>query len=89
MSHMQPTGQKVVKDKHGTGLNVTMGVVAWTIAVLSVGYMVPWAIAVSRGKTNSIAIFIVNLLLGWTLIGWIIALVMACSAHQTNVVTTY
>jgi hypothetical protein len=56
--------------------------VAWIVAILSLGYMLPWAIAASRGKANSGAIGILNLLLGWTLIGWIVALVMACSAHQ-------
>ena len=40
------------------------------------------AIAESRGKSNSLAIGLVNFLLGWTLIGWIVALVMACTSHQ-------
>lgn len=29
-------------------------------------------------KNNVIAIFVLNLLLGWTLIGWLIALIWAC-----------
>jgi hypothetical protein len=57
-------------------------VVAWVVAILTVGYMLPWAIAATRGKTNSGAIFWLNLLLGWTVVGWIIALVMSASAHQ-------
>ena len=44
--------------------------------------MLPWAIAATRGKSNQAAIGIINLLLGWTFIGWIVALVMACQAHQ-------
>jgi hypothetical protein len=44
--------------------------------------MLPWAIAATRGKVNSGAIFWLNLLLGWTVIGWVIALVMSLSAHQ-------
>jgi len=57
-------------------------VVAWLVALLSAGYMLPWAIAATRGKINSGAIFWLNLLLGWSIIGWVIALVMALSAHQ-------
>ena len=57
--------------------------IAWVLALLTIGYMLPWAVAVSRGKSNHGAIALVNVLTGWTLIGWIIALVMACQAHQT------
>jgi len=55
---------------------------AWLITILSIGYMLPWAIAATRGKSNSGAIGWLNLLVGWTLIGWIAALVMAVGAHQ-------
>lgn len=57
-------------------------VIAWVVTVLTVGYMLPWAIAASRGRSNQAAIGLLNFLLGWTLIGWIVALVMACQAHQ-------
>ena len=56
--------------------------VAWVVAILTLGYMLPWAVAATRGKINSGAIFWLNLLLGWTVVGWIIALVMSFSAHQ-------
>jgi hypothetical protein len=55
---------------------------AWVVAILTLGYMLPWAIAATRGKSNTGAIGWLNLLLGWSVIGWIVALVMACSAHQ-------
>ncbi|HWC97984.1 MAG TPA: superinfection immunity protein [Candidatus Sulfopaludibacter sp.] len=32
---------------------------------------------IGRNKTNSGAIFVLNLLLGWTLVGWVVALVWA------------
>jgi hypothetical protein len=57
-------------------------IIAWIIAILTLGYMLPWAIAATRGKSNSGAIGWLNLLLGWSLIGWIVALVMACNSHQ-------
>lgn len=55
--------------------------IAWVCAVLTLAYMLPWAIAVSRGRSNMAAIGVLNLLLGWSLIGWLAALVMACQSH--------
>lgn len=63
----------------------TQTIVAWIVALLTAGYMLPWAIAATRGKSNSGSIGLINLLLGWSVIGWIVALVMACTAHQTVV----
>jgi hypothetical protein len=34
---------------------------------------------VGRHKTNAVAIFMLNLFLGWTFLGWIVALVWACT----------
>jgi hypothetical protein len=50
--------------------------------VLSLGYMLPWMIAALRGKSNHWAVMVLNLFLGWTLIGWVIALVMAVNSHN-------
>lgn len=54
---------------------------AWVIALLTAGYWLPWAVAATRGRANQLSIAMVNLLLGWTGIGWIVALVMACQPH--------
>lgn len=56
--------------------------IAWIAAVCTLGYMLPWAIAATRGRSNQAAIGVIDLLLAWTLVGWIVALVMACQAHQ-------
>ena len=40
-------------------------------------YFAPTIVALVRHKRNTISIFLLNLFLGWTLIGWIIALVCA------------
>ena len=56
--------------------------VAIIVAILSAGYMLPWAIAAVRGHRNAWSVFWVNLLLGWTVIGWIIALVMSIREHR-------
>lgn len=73
----------IVTDARTNGAEVA---IAWIVTVLSIGYMLPWAIAASRGKSNSWAVGLVNFLLGWTLIGWVAALVMACTSHQVAVV---
>lgn len=38
----------------------------------------------ARGKTNVGAILLVNLLLGWSVIGWIVALVWAVSTERVD-----
>lgn len=61
--------------------------IAWILAVCTFFYLLPWAIAATRNKSNQGGIFLVNFFLGWSLIGWVIALVMACGTDpQSNVV---
>jgi hypothetical protein len=51
---------------------------AGLICFIGVGlllYFLPTFIAAMRGHQNGIAIFILNLLLGWTFLGWVAALV--------------
>ncbi len=40
-------------------------------------YFLPSIIALARSKRNLLSIFLLNLLLGWTFIGWVVALVWA------------
>jgi hypothetical protein len=41
-------------------------------------YLIPAIIASCNHKRNEQAIFVLNLLAGWTVIGWIVAMVWAC-----------
>ncbi|MGA8110002.1 MAG: superinfection immunity protein [Acidobacteriaceae bacterium] len=43
-------------------------------------YFLPSLIAVARHTHNTTGIFLLNLLLGWTGIGWIIAFIMAIAS---------
>ena len=52
------------------------GVILFLLAL----YFLPAIIAALRGKTNTMAIFALNLFLGWTLIGWIVSLVWSLTA---------
>lgn len=45
-------------------------------------YLFPAFVAVLRKHLNALPIFIINLFLGWTLIGWVVALAWACTAQQ-------
>lgn len=60
------------------GPSTMMLVLAWVIAVITGLYMLPWAVALTRGRPDSTMIGLINLLAGWTLIGWLVALVLAC-----------
>lgn len=40
-------------------------------------YFLPSLVAAANGNKQGIAIFLLNLLLGWTGLGWIIALIWA------------
>ena len=69
----------LITDKRTRPVQTVLG---WILVLVTGGYLLPWAIAATRGKSNTGAIFWLNLLLGWTVVGWIIALVMACTSHQ-------
>jgi len=45
-------------------------------------YFIPTVIAAIRQHHNGIPIFLVNILLGWTVVGWIVALIWSCTAVQ-------
>jgi hypothetical protein len=40
-------------------------------------YFLPSIVALARSKRDLLSIFLLNLFLGWTFIGWIVALVWA------------
>lgn len=52
--------------------------IIWSIILFIVGlffYFLPTFIAYRRRHKNRTAILVLNIFLGWTLIGWIVALV--------------
>lgn len=55
-----------------------MGAILVTIAV----YFVPSFIAFKRDKANKTSILVLNIFLGWSLIGWVVSLVWAL-ANET------
>lgn len=57
--------------------STTVKVISVIAAILTGGYMLPWAIAAVRDLRSHVGVGMVNLLLGWTIVFWIVALVMS------------
>ncbi len=50
---------------------------AFVVTALGCSYFVPALVAMVRSRSNAVAILVFNLFLGWTLLGWVIALTWA------------
>jgi hypothetical protein len=44
-------------------------------------YFLPTIVANSRGVRSAAGVFVLNLFLGWTLVGWVVALAWAVSGE--------
>lgn len=51
------------------------------LAVVVTFWLLPTIVAAAREMPNIGAVIVVDVLLGWTIIGWIVALAMACGAR--------
>jgi hypothetical protein len=55
------------------------GVGAVFLLIVAIGlYFLPTIVAVTRKVTNTGSVAVINFFLGWTMIGWVVALAMAC-----------
>lgn len=61
---------------------------AVVISLLSFFYLLPTGIAVGRKRSNAGSIFVVNLFLGWTLIGWVVSLAWAVATDKGTTTPT-
>ncbi|MFW6055978.1 MAG: superinfection immunity protein [Chloroflexota bacterium] len=52
------------------------------VVASAVLYFLPTVIASARHKQNTLSIFLLNLFLGWSFIGWVVALVWSVSAER-------
>jgi hypothetical protein len=60
-----------------------MEAITFLVIVFAV-YFFPWIVAAIKENRNTTAIAVLNLFLGWTLIGWVIALVWACTNEKSQ-----
>ncbi len=52
--------------------------------ILIVPYFLPTIIAFSKNRSNKVPIMLINLLLGWSGIGWLGSLIWACMPDKEN-----
>lgn len=55
--------------------------------IISLIYFFPTMVCLLRKHNNKIPIFIVNIILGWTFIGWVVALVWSFTSNTENQAT--
>ena len=64
-------------------VNLLIHTAPWLVfTALACSYLVPALTAMVRGRQNAGGIFVLNLLLGWTVIGWVLALVWAVTGES-------
>ncbi len=56
--------------------------IAMLMLALMIPYFIPAIISIVRKKDNKVAICALNLFLGWTLVGWVVALVWSLSKDK-------
>jgi len=66
----------------GTEYYSIMGIF-WTLFFI-VLYLLPWLEAIRRGHSKTSAIGVLNILFGWTFIGWGIALIWSFTEKGAN-----
>ncbi len=97
---LPPTAQQIWDRHRAKVLLIVMAVVALValngdlIAMLTYAkwalliggaYFLPSIVATARGVRNRGSVVVVNLFLGWTFLGWVIALALACrSVDETR-----
>jgi hypothetical protein len=73
----------LVKSKSSAGsINLIPAAAGFIVlCLLATIYLLPSVIAFARGRhQNGASVFVVNLFLGWTLLGWVISMASAVSA---------
>ncbi len=82
----EPTDNRTATKKKADA-DAAAGAVGIMIGMICFGafvYLVPTMIAVMRGHANTGPIVIVNIILGWTMIGWVVALAWAFSNQDSG-----
>ena len=71
-----------IRDKGSTVLASSSGAAAGVGIIFLIGiYFLPTIVAHSRKVRHQGSVAVINVFLGWTLIGWAVALAMACRSN--------
>jgi Superinfection immunity protein len=79
----QPKGEAMTAIVASSGAAAGGGALIVILIVISL-YFLPTIIAASRKVPNIGSVIVVNLFLGWTFIGWVVALAMAMRSRLPN-----
>lgn len=73
-------------DKEGSGAAAAGGLACMLVWIVggAMLYFAPTLIALLRGHPNMAPIIVVNFFLGWSLIGWVVALAWAFTAQERH-----
>lgn len=63
---------------------IQIAVIAAVVISLLIVYMLPAMVAAIRSHHNTVAIAALNLLLGWSFVGWVVAFVWALTAVRED-----
>ena len=66
---------------------IVITTVLLSILVSILIYFLPTVVARGNHKLDTGAIFVLNLLTGWTFVGWVVALVWACKHDKASNLT--
>lgn len=58
------------------------GAALFLVVIVIGAYFLPTIVAVARKVSDRGSVTVINLFLGWTLIGWVVALAMACRTSR-------
>jgi hypothetical protein len=77
-----------VSESHNLS-DVWLGLVVFLVVMLALGaaYLTPTIVAASRRRPDTVRIALLNFLLGWTLVGWGAALVLALGKRPVDLTT--
>jgi hypothetical protein len=79
--------QRQLREERIIVLASSSGGAAVTLLVVIVGiglYFLPTIVAVTRKVTNQGSVFVINFFLGWTFVGWVVSLAMACRTSNLS-----
>ena len=66
---------------------VSLGIFFWlfVVAIGTVLYFLPTIVALTLHRRNAAAVVLINVLLGWSFVGWIVALILALTREPEPV----